>query len=148
MEIQIRQAVPADEGSIRALFVEMLRTIYRTEAVKGYADGDLDRFWRGGEDRIYVAEEEDVVAFLSVEVHREEKDYIYLDDFSVAEAHRNRGIGSRLLLSAEACAQALGIPAILLHVEKTNRSAARLYGRMGYAVYRDDGDRLLMKKDV
>ena len=143
----IRKAVPEDEESIRALYAEMLRTICRTETVQGYESGSLDRFWAGGGDRIYVAEAGRVVAFLSVEVHREAQAYLYLDDFSVTEAYRNRGIGTELLRTAEACAQELGIPAVTLHVEKSNVSALRLYERRGYAVFRDDGSRYLMVKE-
>ena len=43
MNYRIRTAVPADEARIRELFLEMLRTIYRTDDVKGYGEGDLDR---------------------------------------------------------------------------------------------------------
>ena len=45
MNYSIRTAVPADEEKIRELFLEMLRTIYHTDDVKGYGAGDLDRFW-------------------------------------------------------------------------------------------------------
>ncbi len=40
------------------------------------------------------------------------------------------------------------LSAVLLHVEKTNTGALRLYKRMGFAVFRDDGHRYLMKKDI
>ena len=43
MNYRIRTAVPADEGKIRELFLEMLRTIYHTDDVKGYGDGDRSR---------------------------------------------------------------------------------------------------------
>ncbi len=87
MKYRIRIAVPADEDGIRALFVEMLRTVCRTEDVKGYGAGDLDRFWRGGEDRVYVAEDGGrTLGFLSVEVYRDPVDHVYLDDFSVTAA--------------------------------------------------------------
>ena len=76
MKYKIRTAVPTDEGKIRELFLEMLRTIYHTDDVKGYGDGDLDRFWREPPDRIYVAEDGQVVAFLSVEVHHDPVDHI------------------------------------------------------------------------
>ena len=145
---KIRNAVPADERRIRELFLEMLRTIYCTNDVKGYDDGALDRFWSRKEDRIFVAEDPDVIAFLSVEVHHEERDYIYLDDFSVTETYRNRGIGSELIHTAEAYAKELRILAVVLHVEKTNTSAMRFYERMGYTVCRDDGNRYLMVKDI
>ena len=54
MEYKIRTAVPADEEKIRELFLEMLRTIYHTDDVKGYEDGYLDRFWRENQDRYSV----------------------------------------------------------------------------------------------
>ena len=148
MKYKIRAAVPADEKKIRELFLEMLRTIYHTEAVKGYDDGYLDRFWAGNKSRIYVAEDRKVIAFLSVEVHHEHEDYIYLDDFSVTEAYRNKGIGSDLLHAAESYARKINISVVCLHVEKTNALAMRLYERSGYSIYRDDGDRYLLKKDL
>ena len=148
MEYKIRTAVPADERKIRELFLEMLRTIYCTDDVKGYGDGDLDRFWNGNQDRIYVAEDGQVVAFLSVEVHHDPVDYIYLDDFSVTAAYRNKRIGSALLRAAEAYAEQTGSRAVILHVEKTNTSAMRFYERAGYSIFRDDGDRFLLKKDI
>ena len=145
---RIRTAVPADEKRIRELFIEMLWTIYGTDDVKGYDDGALDRFWNGNEDRVYVAEDDGVVAFLSVEVHHDMGGYIYLDDFSVTEAYRSKGIGSELIRAAESYAKETGMPAVVLHVEKSNESAMRFYERMGYSVIRDDGNRNLMKKDM
>ena len=148
MKAKIRNAVPADEERIRALFLEMLQTIYHRENVEGYPDGYLDRYWIGGKDRLYVAEDRDVVAFLSVEVHEEANLYIYLDDLSVTRDYRNQGIGSALIKEAESYATESQIPAVLFHVEKTNLDAYRLYQRLGYVVYRDDGHRYLMKKDI
>ncbi len=148
MEYKIRTAVPADEGKIRKLFLEMLRTIYHTDDVKGYGDRDLDRFWSENQDRIYVAEDDEVVAFLSVEVYHDPVDHIYLDDFSVTAAYRNKGIGSALIRTAEAYAEQISSRAILLHVEKTNTPAMRFYERSGYSVFRDDGNRFLLKKDI
>ena len=148
MEYKVRTAVPADEGKIRELFLEMLRTIYHTDDVQGYGDGDLDRFWSESRDRIYVAEDSEVVAFLSVEVHHDPVDHIYLDDFSVMAAYRNKGIGSALIRAAEEYAEQTGSRAVILHVEKTNASAIRFYERMGYSIFRDDGNRFLLKKDI
>ncbi len=147
-DLVIRAAVPEDEDRIRALFREMLRTIYQTDTVKGYGPGALDRYWRGGEDRIFAAAEGKVVGFLSVEIHREAQDYAYLDDFSVTESMRGRGIGTALLKRAETYARGLGIPAVLLHVEKSNGQARRLYERLGWSVFRDDGSRLLLLKEL
>jgi len=148
MEYRIRTAVPADEARIRELFLEMLRTVYNTNDVKGYEDGDLDRFWRKSSDRIYVAEDGQVVAFLSAEVYHDPVDHIYLDDFSVTAAYRNKGIGSALIRAAETYAEQIGSRAVILHVEKTNTSAMRFYERLWYSVFRDDGQRFLLKKDI
>ena len=148
MKYKIRTAVPADEKKIRGLFLEMLRTIYQTDDVKGYGDGDLDRYWSENQDRIFVAEDGQVIAFLSVEVHHDPVDHIYLDDFSVAAAYRNKGIGSSLIRTAEEYAEQIESRAVLLHVEKSNTSAMRFYERSGYSVFRDDGNRLLLKKDI
>lgn len=148
MEYKIRTAVQSDEGAIHELFLEMLRTIYHTDDVKGYGDRDLDRYWSESRDRIYVAEDGEVVAFLSVEFHHDPVAHIYLDDFSVTAAYRSKGIGSALIRTAEAYAEQTGSRAVLLHVEKTNLSAIRFYERLGYAVFRDDGNRFLLKKDM
>ena len=148
MEYKIRTAVPEDEEKIRELFLEMLRTIYHTDDVKGYEEGDLDRFWSENPDRIYVAEDSQVIAFLSVEVHHDPVDHIYLDDFSVTAAYRNKGIGSALIRAAEEYAGQIGSRAVLLHVEKANTAAMRFYERFGYSVFRDDGNRFLLKKDI
>ncbi len=148
MGLVVRLAVPGDEERIRELFIEMLRTIYHTEDVQGYESGYLDKFWSDSEDRIYVAADPSVEAFLSVEVHSEPDRYIYLDDLSVTERYRGRGIGTRLIREAETYAKERGIGSIVLHVEKSNVSASCLYKRLGYAVYKDDGSRYLMKKDI
>ncbi len=88
--MHIRIAVAADQSKICSLFEQMLKSIYHTDTVQGYEKGYLDKFWSGGEDRIYVAEDDEIRAFLSVEVYRENDAYLYLDDFSVAEDYRNR----------------------------------------------------------
>lgn len=148
MDYLVRKAVADDEKKIRELFIEMLRSIYHTEHVQGYEEGYLHKFWRDREDRIYVAVDEAIVAFLSVEVYREPEEYIYLDDLSVTEQYRNKTIGSFLIHTAESYAKELGIDSIVFHVEKTNQSAFRLYERLGYTIYRDDGNRYLMRKDI
>ena len=149
MEARYRRAVPADRERINALFLEMLRSIYRTDPVRGYGEHDLDRFFDRGEDWICLAEEEgEVTAFLSIEVHREGPDYLYLDDLSVTEASRSRGIGSRLIRIAEDYARELKIPVLLLHVERENTGARRLYERLGYVPHGADGTRIRMIKRV
>ena len=149
MEYTIRPAAAADEKKIRELFVEMLRTIYHTESADGYEEGYLDKYWGKGEDRIYIAEAGgEAAGFVSAEVYHDPVDHVYVDDFSVTAGCRGRGIGSALLRAAEGYAGENGCRAVLLHVEKTNAAAMRFYERAGYAVFRDDGNRFLLKKDI
>ena len=148
MDYFLRKAKSADTIRIEELFIEMLRTIYHSDDVEGYETGYLDKFFLDKEDWICVAEyENDVVAFLSIEVHRD-VDYIYLDDLSVAEGYRNKGIGTKLIHAAEKYAEEIGIAKIVFHVEKANKDAHRLYSRLGYIEDADEGSRIRMRKSV
>jgi len=149
MTYTLRKAVPTDRARIEALFVEMLQAIHHREDVKGYPAGYLDRFFSGGEDWICVAQVGDAVAaFLSIEVHREDTSYLYLDDFSVGGPYRGRGIGTALLKRAEEYARSLAIPHLVLHVEATNTGAQRLYRRMGFTEDQPEGSRVRMGKKL
>ena len=148
MEYVLRKAGPADTARIEELFVEMLKTIYHTDDAEGYQAGHLDRFYSGKEDWICVAEyENDVVAFLSIEVYRG-NDYIYLDDLSVTEKCRRKGMGTQLIQTAEQYAKELGITRVVLHVERANEAAYRLYSRLGYNEDADEGSRVRMSKSI
>ena len=148
MDLVYRKAEFSDSKGIAELFEEMLRAIYHTEDVEGYKDGYLNRYFSEGDDLIYVAERgKTVVAFLSIEVYREDG-YIYLDDFSVMAEYRNQGIGTKLISLAEDYAESIGISAIVLHVEKTNERAYQLYQKLGYWDHEDQGKRIMMVKEL
>ena len=148
MEFTYRIASAGDAGRINALYREMLASVLHGGDPEGYEPGYLDKFFAGNEDLIYVAEHEGAVAaFLSVEVYRAE-DYIYLDDFSVTEKYRGRGVGTRLLKMAEDYARKIGVTRISLHVNKTNEKAHGLYKRLGYGLYAEETDRFLLVKTV
>ncbi|MBR5868831.1 MAG: GNAT family N-acetyltransferase [Clostridia bacterium] len=145
----IRTARSYETDAVNDLFLEMLYTIHPNETHSGYAPGDLDRYFTDREDRLFVAEADGKpVAFLALEVHREEQIFTYVDDFSVTEAFRNQGIGHALMAAAENHTRAMGIPVISLHVEKHNQGARRLYERLGYTLYEDQGARLLLVKEL
>lgn len=57
----------------------------------------------------------------------------YIQSICVARAHRNRGIGSRMLSFAEERILAV-VPNVFLCVSSFNEGAKRLYGRLGYEV--------------
>lgn len=147
MEWKTRKAVKEDEGSIKELFIEMLQSIYSTQNVDGYEECYLDKFFDNRNNLIYVAEvDNSIVAYLSIEVHYEQEKYIYLDDLSVSEKFRNKGIGTNLLMTAEGFAKEADILTIIFHVEKSNISALKLYERIGYSIMDDEGSRLRMVK--
>jgi len=149
MEYLIKTAEAADEPRINELFVEMLCSIYETDTAEGYTDGQLNRYFSSGEDRIFIAEAEGVLAaFLSLEVHREEEAFIYYDDFSVSAPWRGKGLGTALIAAAEAYCRSLGIKRTVLHVEEANLRALRLYKRLGFTVLRREGTRLRMVKTL
>ena len=137
------------QEKIEKAFIEMLQTIYNTDQVNGYSDGDLDRFFDGRDEWISVAiDENKIIAFLSIEVHHEDEEYIYLDDLSVTKQYRNNGIGTKLIRNAETYAKEINIHKICFHVEKSNTAAFRLYQRLGYEIYEDQGSRYLMIKYI
>lgn len=148
MEWKIRKAVKEDENRIRELFLEMLQTICHNQDVRGYEAGYLDKFFEGGEDWICVAEEDNaVIAYLSIEMHRERETYVYLDDLSVSEKYRGNGIGTELIQTAEKFAEENAVSTIVFHVEKSNAAASRLYKRLGYSVLNEEGSQYRMIKE-
>lgn len=149
MAWRIRKAVKTDESKIKELFIEMLQTIYSKNTVDGYEEGYLDKFFDGHEDWICVAEVNDsIAAYLSIEVHHEQEHYIYLDDLSVSKTYRNYGMGTELIKTAENFAKEIDISTIVFHVEKSNKSAFRLYERLGYSIMSDEGTRFRMVKRI
>lgn len=57
---------------------------------------------------------------------------LWLEELYVLPAHRNRGIGSRVLEAALDLARARGCLAVELEVEASHARAARLYARAGF----------------
>ena len=148
MKFVYRKAELSDSKRIAELFIEMLRTIYNTNDVDGYENGYLDKFFSESEDLIYVAElDKEVVAFLSIEVYKDDG-YVYLDDLSVTEKYRDKGIGTKLISLAEDYSKDIGVSAIVLHVEKTNVNAHKLYRKLGYMDNEDQENRMRMVKEL
>jgi GNAT superfamily N-acetyltransferase len=59
-------------------------------------------------------------------------DLVYIEALAVAEQHRGKGLGSRLLADAEHWARAHGRRRLALHVLASNAGARRLYERTGF----------------
>lgn len=149
MKYSLRKATTEDISRINDLFVEMLQTIYDKEDVNGYNDGDLDHYFSGSEDWICVAEMDGmIVAFLAIEVHREQENYIYYDDFSVSKNYRNKGIGTALINEAEKYSKSISFITTVLHVERGNTSARRFYENKGFNVLQESETRLCLIKHL
>lgn len=147
MAICFRKAVRQDFGRINELFAEMLCTIYDKEDASGYQESELDGYFAGRENWICVAEVDGKnEGFLSIEVHREQEDYLYYDDFAVSKEYRGKGIGSALMDEAERYGRGLDIAMVVLHVEQTNAKARGFYEKRGFNLLRMDGSRLCMIK--
>jgi ribosomal protein S18 acetylase RimI-like enzyme len=97
--------------------------------------------WQG---RMFVAEHDGVVVgFVCVygRVPQEELDespdpYGFVSDLVVMPAHRNTGIGQRLLAAAESYARECGVTELKIGVLQRNGGALRLYERLGFRQYR------------
>lgn len=146
--IIICTAAASDKSRIYELFLEMLRSIYGEDAWDP-GDSFLDKYFSGGNDVIWLAKAGNrTVAFLSVEEHHEDEDYLYLDDLCVEEASRGQGIGSVLLKKAEEQALQRSIPYIVLHVESSNIRARKLYASLGYEESGTNDSRIRMIKTI
>ena len=147
MKVIYRKATKKDTKVIENLFTQMLFSIYKNPKIKAYKKGYLDRFFTNLEDCVLVAEIDNIViGYISIIVKREDKNYIYLEDFCVDKNFRNNGIGANLLNMVESYAKGIGINDICLHVELTNALAIKLYEKNGYNFYSEQGNRILMNK--
>jgi GNAT superfamily N-acetyltransferase len=62
----------------------------------------------------------------------------YFHAFRVRPEFRNRGIGTRLLLEAEAALKGIGHLRAIITAAKDNPDARRLYERLGYSIFAED----------
>lgn len=148
MSFTLRKACSDDKKRIEELFIAMLESIY-TEAQSGYETGYLDKFFTGGDDWICAAECNDtIIGYIAIEVYNETEKFVYLDDISVSEAFRSKGVGSALIKKAESYAAEINAAYIALHVESSNTSALKLYERLGYSVRCNEENRFFMRHDI
>ena len=149
MEYNIRIGVMEDDARVKELYQELLNTVYPNDAVPGYGDNYLDDYFdEVGEDICFIAEcDGKVIGYVTVQIMRMTSgDYGYIDDISVTEEYRSKGVGSMLIARAENYITKLNINEVFLHVEQSNLKAKKLYERLGFKEYRMDGNRHCMNK--
>jgi GNAT superfamily N-acetyltransferase len=142
-KIELRCAVPGDAGAIRRLtreaYAKWVPLIGR-EPKPMQADYEAavlnHRF-----DLAYV----DGVLGALIET-ADEGDRLLVVNVAVSPDLQGRGLGSKLLAHAEEIARALGRRRIRLYTNRRFAENIRLYQRLGYAIDREEGDRVDMSK--
>ena len=86
--------------------------------------------------KIFIAREQDkTIGFMVVYVDTEADEdvsFLFVSDVAVSQNHRGRGVGKKLLATAEQYAKKVGIEYVRLGVFKTNESVLKLYRDEGY----------------
>lgn len=154
MEYSIRTACDNDKAAINRLFLSMLDSINEDKPdpkydIPGYSDSFFNEYIHGRFARIFTAESAGaVVGYIACKQISSlcGNDFIYVEDFSIDERFRNRGIGSSLLDTAENYTRECSFESIQLHCEVTNINAHRFYVRHGYDDVIVEGTRIRMEK--
>ncbi len=141
--MNIRQATAGDIAAIVKLFWELDTGSIREQPEhfqRGERTHDYLTAIINGEksDFLLATLDEQVIGFALL-YEREVKGlsllvpctYAYVQDFVVAQAHRNRGVGSLLLAASKQWASAHGLDYLRLAVLPQNMDARRFYARNG-----------------
>jgi ribosomal protein S18 acetylase RimI-like enzyme len=105
-------------------------------------------------DGLLVAEadDDDPVGFVTFAVERgrydQDRTRGLVHDLYVAPAHRDDGVGSRLLRAAEDALAAAGAETVAVEALAANDAARRLYDRHGYEVHRVEMERPVVRSDT
>lgn len=128
----IRRATPGDTDAV----LRILRQTYEATWKPELTPDAIARFERSGHTRRYV--DERLCAMYVAESGGEvaglvdwDKDFI--DALHVSPDHQRHGIGSKLLLQAEAAIAAAGHAQVRLETDTFNHAARSFYLRHGYA---------------
>jgi GNAT superfamily N-acetyltransferase len=141
--LHFRLAAPADAAAIARLHAESWRRHYRGAYSDAFLDGDVlrDRLavWTQrledpdpGRCTVLAEEEGMLVAFANTFFDADPTWGALLDNLHVADGHKRRGIGSRLLsLTAEAVLQRSNATGLYLWVLEQNLEARAFYAAHG-----------------
>jgi GNAT superfamily N-acetyltransferase len=147
VEPQLREAAPADAETVLAFMRELnesqgypfLEPAARGALLELLGSPALGRVWLVLADGFTVGY---VVLTLGFSLEYGGRD-AFVDELYVRRPHRGRGLGGAALAFVLGEARRLGVRAVHLEVERTNRSAERLYAALGFA---DNERRLLTRR--
>jgi ribosomal protein S18 acetylase RimI-like enzyme len=119
------------DDATKAAFIDQQFRAQSVHYGTNYPDGRFDLVLVDGEPigRLYVQRTAEQVMLL---------------DIAILAAHRNRGVGTRLVRELMAEAAQSGRP-LRLHVEMFNHGARRLYDRLGFVPVEERGLYVLME---
>lgn len=156
MNISYRKSIKEDIPYINNLFIEMVKTVNKRmednnitpykELENGFIDNYLDKFYIDNNNVIFVAlDNNDIIGFISL---CKNEDNIYIDDYSVKEEYRGKGIGSKLMSLANTYALENNINELITHVETANKKSIEFYKNKGFKLVQKQDHRLLIKNNI
>lgn len=94
----------------------------------------LELLSRKGSIAFVVEEQSAIVAFAIASMHRKaDRKFAYIETLEVLEEFRGRGVAGKLLAQLEASARGSLASIVILHVDRLNERAIRLYEGHGYS---------------
>lgn len=146
MELLIRPAGQPDFGGVASVFAEENRFHARLLPERfQVAQPIVTQEWYDGvmsdpDQSLSIAELEDVIAGVMLlrlatspdDPIYKQRSYVYVEEIAVAETHRGRGIGRRLMQWAEQWAIQHRVREIELNVWEASRGAIAFYEALGY----------------
>ena len=147
--MNIRRYRPHDQGAVIALFREFMWELtppalgaqFQSYVERAIQDelGRIEEYYFKREDQhFWIADAHGMVGMVGVE-HRD-PEAAELRRMAVATAHRRRGIGRKLLATAEAFCRRAGYRRIVLSTSELQLAAAQLYHSSGYELVREEKD--------
>lgn len=148
-DVSIRRYRPSDQGAVIALFREFMWELtppalgaeFQTYVERAIQEelGRVEEYYFARDDQgFWVADSHGVVGMVGVERH--DADSAELRRMAVAKAHRRRGIGRKLLATAEAFCVKAKYRRIVLSTSELQLPAAQLYQSSGYELVRQEKD--------
>lgn len=134
--VRIREASIRDLESIMKIYNEGIEDRVATLETEEKDLGYMEEWFRDHSERykVLVAEEEEVVGWVSLNPYNNRCAYTGVADLSVyiARSSRGKGIGSNLLTAIEVAAHENGFHKIILFTFPFNELGQKLYQKQGY----------------